>query len=45
MLVVSGAEKYEVYDYLGRNLGETEHLERGAYIVLADGKSFKLIVK
>lgn len=45
MLVVSGAKKYEVYDYLGRNLGETEHLERGAYIVLADGKSFKLIVK
>jgi hypothetical protein len=36
---------YEVYDYAGRCLGKVESVGRGIYVVLADGKSYKIVVR
>lgn len=44
-LIVSGVIKYEVYDYYGKNLGKVESLGRGMYVVLAEGKSYKIVVR
>jgi hypothetical protein len=44
-LVVTGASDYLVYDFAGKCMGKPERLERGIYIVVADGNSYKMIVK
>ena len=44
-LVVTGASDYLVYDLAGKCMGKPERLERGIYIVVADGNSYKMIVK
>ena len=44
-LVVTGASDYLVYDFAGKCMGKPECLERGIYIVVADGNSYKMIVK
>lgn len=43
--IVEGAESYAVYALSGQNLGKVESLERGVYIVVADGVSKKIVVK
>jgi len=44
-LIVEGAESYAVYALSGQCLGKAESLERGLYIVVADGVSKKIVVK
>ena len=44
-LIVEGAESYAVYALSGQCLGKVESLERGVYIVVADGVSKKIVVK
>ena len=44
-LIVEGAESYAVYALSGQCLGKAESLERGVYIVVADGVSKRIVVK
>jgi hypothetical protein len=44
-LVVEGADSYSVYAVNGQCLGMVESLERGIYIVVADGVREKIIVR
>ena len=44
-LVVEGADSYSVYAVNGQCLGMVESLERGVYIVVADGVREKIIVR
>ena len=44
-LIVEGADDYAVYALSGQCLGMVESLERGVYIVVADGVSKKIVVK
>ena len=44
-LIVEGAESYAVYALRGQCLGMVESLERGLYIVVADGVSKRIVVK
>ena len=44
-LIVEGAESYAVYALSGQCLGKVESLERGIYIVVANGNSYKVIAK
>ena len=44
-LIVEGAESYVVYALSGQSLGKVESLERGVYIVVADGVSKRIVVK
>jgi len=44
-IVVEGADDYTVYSINGQNLGKVERVERGIYIVVVNGKSYKVIVK
>ena len=44
-LIVEGADDYAVYTLSGQCLGKVESLEKGVYIVVADGVSKKIVVK
>ena len=44
-VVVEGADDYTVYSISGQNLGKVESVERGIYIVVVNGKSFKVVAK
>ena len=44
-VVVEGADDYTVYSILGQNLGKVESVERGIYIVVVNGKSYKVVAK
>lgn len=44
-LTVEGADDYAVYAISGQSLGKVESLERGVYVVVADGESKKIVVK
>ena len=44
-IVVEGADDYTVYSISGQNLGKVERVERGIYIVVVNGKSYKVIAK
>jgi hypothetical protein len=44
-LVVENTDDYAVYTLNGQSLGMVESLERGVYIVVADGVSKKIVVK
>jgi hypothetical protein len=44
-VVVEEADDYTVYSINGQNLGKVERVERGIYIVVVNGKSYKVIVK
>jgi hypothetical protein len=44
-IVVEGADDYTVYSISGQNLGKVESVERGIYIVVVNGKSFKVVAK
>ena len=44
-LIVEGTESYAVYALSGQCLGMVESLERGVYIVVADGVSKRIVVK
>ena len=44
-IVVEGTDNYFVYSISGQCLGKVESLERGVYIVVADGVSKKIVVK
>jgi len=44
-IVVEGADDYTVYSVSGQNLGKVESVERGVYIVVVNGKSYKVVAK
>jgi len=44
-IVVEGTDDYTVYTVSGRNIGKVESVERGIYIVVANGNSYKVIAK
>jgi hypothetical protein len=44
-IAVEGADDYTVYSISGQNLGKAESVERGIYIVVANGKCYKVIAK
>ena len=44
-IVVEGADDYTVYSISGQNLGKVESVERGIYIVVVNGKSYKIVAK
>ena len=44
-VVVEGADDYIVYSVSGQNLGKVESVERGIYIVVVNGKSYKVVAK
>ena len=44
-IVVEVADDYTVYSINGQNLGKVERVERGIYIVVVNGKSYKVIAK
>jgi hypothetical protein len=44
-LTVEGVDDYAVYAISGQSLGKVESLERGVYVVVADGESKKIVVK
>ena len=44
-VVVEGADDYTVYSISGQNLGKAESVERGIYIVVVNGKSYKVVAK
>jgi hypothetical protein len=44
-IAVEGADDYTVYSVSGQNLGKVESVERGIYIVVVNGKSFKVVAK
>jgi ubiquinone biosynthesis protein COQ9 len=44
-VVVEGADDYTVYSVSGQNLGKVESVERGIYIVVVNGKSYKVVAK
>ena len=44
-IVVEGTDNYFVYSISGQCLGKVESLERGLYIVVADGVSKSIVVK
>lgn len=44
-IVVEGTDDYTVYTISGRNIGKVESVERGIYIVVANGNSYKVIAK
>lgn len=45
VIVVEGTTDYEVYSVDGKYLGRTTPLARGIYIVVANGKSYKVVIK
>ena len=42
-IVVEGTDNYIIYSISGQNLGKTESVEKGIYIVVVNGKSYKVI--
>ena len=44
-LIVENTDDYAVYALSGQCLGKVESLERGIYVVVADGVSKKIVVK
>lgn len=44
-IIVEGAQDYRIFDMQGRSITETSELARGIYIVVVDGKSYKVFIK
>ena len=44
-IIVDGASQYVIYDISGKKLGMVGSLERGVYIVVADGISRKVVIR
>ena len=44
-IVVDGTDDYTVYSISGQNLGKVTNVDSGIYIIVADGKSYKLIAE
>ena len=44
-IVVTGTDNYTVYSISGQSLGKVTSVERGIYIVVAEGKSYKVAIK
>ena len=44
-LVVDGIDDYTIYTLNGQNLGKCKHLVTGVYIIVANNKSFRFIIK
>lgn len=44
-IIVDGASQYAIYDISGKKLGMVGSLERGVYIVVADGISRKVVIR
>ena len=44
-LVVDGIDDYTIYTLNGQNLGKCKHLVTGVYIIVANNKSFRIIIK
>ena len=42
-IVVEGTDNYIIYSISGQNLGKTESVEKGIYIVVVNGKSYKVV--
>lgn len=44
-IVVEGTDNYTVYSIAGQSLGKVVSVEKGIYIVVVNGKSYKVIAK
>ena len=44
-IIVTGTDNYTVYSISGQSLGKVTNVERGIYIVVAEGKSYKVAIK
>lgn len=44
-LIVNGVDDYTIFTLNGQNLGKKQHLTAGVYIIIADNKSYRIIVK
>ena len=44
-LVIDGIDDYTIYTLNGQNLGKCKHLVAGVYIIVANNKSFRFIIK
>lgn len=44
-IIVSGTDYYTVYSISGQSLGKVTSVERGVYIVVAEGKNYKVVAK
>lgn len=44
-IIVTGTDYYTVYSISGQSLGKVTSVERGVYIVVAEGKNYKVVAK
>lgn len=44
-IIVSGTENYSIYDIAGRRQPGNRALPKGCYVVVAEGKSYRIIIK